>query len=168
MQVGMVDGDFDLFPHTSDHCHSHHRHRHLHLHRSHPLHPPHLHHSGAMPLSFAWQGSWGLSRDSVNRRGSLVVLRLTSQIPRHRHHHHHLSCSFSFLSGGTMTTSHSEVSQSPVSPGFPSEHPSFPTRTLQPPGWLLDQAATFTSFKKAGAPVVLGPPKRRGWARYVH
>ena len=35
-------------------------------------------------------------------------------------------------------------------------------------GWLLDQAAIFTSIKKAGAPVVLGPPKRRGWARYAH
>jgi hypothetical protein len=35
-------------------------------------------------------------------------------------------------------------------------------------GWLLDQAATFTSFKKAGAPVVLGPPKHRGWARYAN
>ena len=35
-------------------------------------------------------------------------------------------------------------------------------------GWLLDQAAIFASFKKAGAPVVLGPPKHRGWARYAH
>ena len=35
-------------------------------------------------------------------------------------------------------------------------------------GWLLDQAATFSPFKKAGAPVVLGPPKHRGWARYAH
>ena len=35
-------------------------------------------------------------------------------------------------------------------------------------GWLLDQAATFASFKKAGAPVVLGTPKHHGWARYAH
>ena len=35
-------------------------------------------------------------------------------------------------------------------------------------GWLLDQAAIFAAFKKAGAQVVLGPPKHRGWARYAH
>ena len=40
--------------------------------------------------------------------------------------------------------------------------------TPRTPGWLLDQAATFASIKKAGAPVVLGPPKHRGWARYAH
>ena len=46
--------------------------------------------------------------------------------------------------------------------------PGFGQNKVPAKGWLLDQAAIFAAFKKAGAPVVLGPPKHRGWARYTH
>ena len=123
---------------TSDHCHCHHRHRHLRLHSTHPpLHHPHPYPSEAKPFySFAWKGAWILSRDSMNRRGFLV-LRMTPQTPRHRRRPH-LFCSFPFLSGETMT-SHSAVSQSLVTPGVPSEHPSTLTRTLQPPTYHAER-----------------------------
>ena len=35
-------------------------------------------------------------------------------------------------------------------------------------GWLLDQRPFLPHLRKPAPPVVLGPPKHRGWARYAH